>query len=128
MPEVSAISRLEQVLIQQESARYMPDFVGVFTRAPSRSSSGGSTYTISTTPSVTGRGRLAPMDQTQEEFYADRLGGRQGWTITLPENIAIPAPALTALFRVGSREFELIGSDTVRSFQLTRRYDCVEKT
>lgn len=122
------ISNLDLIRIQREGAMFMPDIVRVYPRTSSRSGSGGTTYSTAPAPSWTGAGRLTPMDATIEEFYGDRLGGKQGWTITLPEDVTVPTVPLSSILRVGSRSFEVLGGDRGRSYRMTRRWDCVELT
>ncbi len=125
MPESSAISQFELADIRRESVQFMPDQIKVHTVTRTRTASGGYTTALSATPARTVKGRLAEMDETLEQFYADRLGGRQGWTVTVPRGTTVP---VSAVFKIGSRSFEILGSDTVRSYQITQRYACSELT
>lgn len=128
MPELGAISQLELSALRRESVDFMPDTVRVHPRTSARSGSGGTTYTTATNPSTTTKGRLAPMDKSVEQFYADRLGGRQGWTITIPDDPAVAQAASLSVFKIGTRTFQIVGSDYGRSNRITRMYDCVEMT
>lgn len=128
MPNTGVVTELEVAQLRRESDDYMPDHVRVHVRTASRTSSGGTTYSIGTNPVITTRGRLSPMSKSVEAFYADRLGGRQGWTITVPEDANTAVAALTSVLKVGTRIFEVFGSDRGRSYRLTRMYDCMELT
>lgn len=125
MANTSVITNHELATLRRESQGYMPDAIRVHGVTRSRTGSGGYTRVVGDNPLRTVRGRLAPMSEEEEQFYADRLAGRQGWTITVPAGTTVPD---NALFKVGSRTFEIVGTDTGRSFQITQRYACQELT
>lgn len=117
------ITDIELQSLRADSIDYLPDTIHVYTPTPSRSNSGGTLKSYPATPTTAAPGRIAPMSNTRKAWYAEKLGGRQGWTITVPFDEQI---AVTSRFGVGTRRFEIIGGNADRTYQITQRFDCVE--
>lgn len=117
------ISEVELALLRVDSIGYMPETINVYTPTEARSASGGTTYTFPANPTTSYFGRLAPMSKSRKTWYADKLGGRQGWTISLPWDASVNIKSRLGL---GTRRFEIIGTNAARTYQITYMLDCVE--
>lgn len=115
----------ELVDIRRTVERHL-DRVGLwYVPTTSRSTSGGTTVSYPANPTRSTPVRIAPMDKKIEAKFADRLGGRQGWTATAP--YGVPVPVLARLV-VGSRTFEVLGTDSGMSYPGATRVPLVELT
>jgi len=122
---VSRITGAELASVQRAVEDYFDKTAHVFEPAEARSSSGGTTWTYPATPTRTSPCQIAPMSQQIESQFADRLGGRQGFVISLRSSTRVSTKARV---RVDGRTYEVVGNDLGRSYQMRQRIPTTELT
>jgi hypothetical protein len=111
--------------IRHDADDYFDKTAHFFEPAESRTSNGGTAYTYPSTPTATSPCQLAPMGKEQESEYAARLGGRQGFIISVRADSRVTRKARIT---VDGRTFEVLGNDRGRSYPLRQRVPVVELT
>jgi len=114
----SRVREIELTRIRHDLIPYMPDALEIYVPVKARTSAGAQTLTYPSTPTQVVPGSLGPMGAEDTAYYADKLGSRMGWVATVPYGIAI---GNDNRLKVGSRQFEVIGTDSPRSFQMDVR-------
>lgn len=112
------ISPMETARARRDFGVYFDKTVDIFNPSNGRTSSGGTVQTYPATPSRTVRGYIAPMGGEDTAYYAEKLGSRMGWVLGLPASTLV---RLDARLKIGTRTFEVMGTDDVRSDQWTVR-------
>ena len=115
----------ESALAARDFRRMLPDHASVYRPSAARSASGGTTYTYPVAPAFSVAARITPMGLEIEQFFADKLGGEQGWTGTFP---VAYEPTLRDRVKVHGRTFEVIGSNLGRTTDMVRRVPMREIT
>lgn len=116
MKGIAGFSALELEQARDDLARYRPETVVQYRNVGARTTSGGTTYTL--TRIDQGPGTLSPMGSEAEAQWLDRLGTSRGWVITIDDDRDI---RINDELRVGTRRFTVLGWDQDRSYPLSQR-------
>jgi len=112
------LSGHELAQMRQTADEYLPDAISVWRATRASDSGGGQTSTFARVASL--RGRKSPLTtvESEEQVYADRLGGNQGWWLSLPRGTDV---RLGDQLRSDGLTFEVVSTDASRSWDITLR-------
>lgn len=122
---MSRITGAEISRVERDVEDYFDKTANIYVATTARSQAGGTTQTWPSTPTRTSPAQIGPMSPNIEAQFAERLGGRQGWVVSLRSVTRVP---ISARIKVDGRTFEVIGSDIGRSYQFRQRIPVTELT
>lgn len=117
------VTGLEQARIRQDVDQFFDKTAHLYPVTSTRAGNGAAKSAYPANPTRTSPAQIAPMGDQVESFYADKLGGRQGFTVSLRDSIRV---ALDDQIQIDGRTYLVVGSSSGRSYQWRTRVDVKE--